>query len=102
MNRLWVAITVLRNTLFAELNTLTDIVTRAKTDQALKGPAKWIETICRRQGALGAPSNMACHMERMAMGSIPKALPIRICHLTLVEVLLAILQQFFFYICHLR
>jgi hypothetical protein len=83
MNTLWVAITILRNTLFAELNTLTDIVAHAKTDQALKGPAKWIATICHRQGALGAPSNMARHMEQMAKRSIPKALPIRICHLTL-------------------
>jgi len=49
MNRLRGSITILRHTQFAELNTLTNIAADAKTDQALKGPAKWTETICRRQ-----------------------------------------------------
>lgn len=31
------------------MSILTDIAADTKTDQALKGPAKWIETICRRQ-----------------------------------------------------
>jgi hypothetical protein len=53
--------------------------------------------------ALRVPGNMESHMEQMAMGAIALALRIRICHLSLVEVLLAILLQFFFYsIYHLR
>ena len=39
----------MRHIQFAELSTSTDIAADAKTDQALKGPAKWTETICRRQ-----------------------------------------------------
>ena len=91
------------HTQFAERNTLTDIAADAKTDQVLKVPAKLTETICRRQEGAQSTGNMACRMEQMAMESIPLALEIRICHLSLAEVLLAILQLFFFYsICHLR
>ena len=39
----------MRHIQFAELNTLKDIAADAKTDRALKGPAKWTETICRLQ-----------------------------------------------------
>ena len=39
----------MRHTQFSEVNTSTDIAAAAKTDQALKGPTKWTETICRRQ-----------------------------------------------------
>jgi hypothetical protein len=85
MNRLWVSTTILRHTQLAELNTLTDIAADANTDQAQKGPAKWTETICRRQeGAQSTRQYGARHMEQMTMGSIPLALRIRICHLSLV------------------